>query len=211
MNARSQRRLRCPRSVTTRALRGSALVLGSVDPCSAGWQRDVSTGLTKLGDVRLPTSDRAGALLAYNESLAIRRKLASAIIRRDLLRLGFSVANPLPHRTEAPIIAVVDVDQLGKGERLVFFCIAQAPDMHLAAIAKELSKLLAGDQTFIAKVAKLRSTTTPSGLRVGMLLNHVFALRLAERVVRSGKGELVSELGEVKTGQAKNLPRNFPI
>jgi hypothetical protein len=31
----------------------AAVAVGSVDPGSAGWQRDVRTGLTKLGDVRL--------------------------------------------------------------------------------------------------------------------------------------------------------------
>jgi hypothetical protein len=53
------------------------LLLGSADP--GGWQRDVSASITKLGDVRLAAHDRAGALLAYEGSLAIRRKLAAAL------------------------------------------------------------------------------------------------------------------------------------
>ena len=42
------------------------------------WQRDVSVSLNKVGDVRLAAGDRAGALAAYEESLAIMRKLAAS-------------------------------------------------------------------------------------------------------------------------------------
>ena len=52
--------------------------LAAADPGNAGWQRDVSVSLDKVGDVRLAAGDRAGALAAYEESLAIRRKLAAA-------------------------------------------------------------------------------------------------------------------------------------
>ena len=52
--------------------------LAAADPGNAGWQRDVSVSLNKVGDVRLAAGDRAGALAAYEESLAIRRKLAAA-------------------------------------------------------------------------------------------------------------------------------------
>ncbi len=38
----------------------------------------MSVSLDKVGDVRLAAGDRAGALAAYEESLAIRRKLAAA-------------------------------------------------------------------------------------------------------------------------------------
>ena len=52
--------------------------LAAADPGNAGWQRDVSASLVKVGDVRLAAGDRAGALAAYEESLAIRRKLAAS-------------------------------------------------------------------------------------------------------------------------------------
>ena len=52
--------------------------LAASDPGNAGWQRDLSVSLNKVGDVRLAAGDRAGALSAYEESLAIRRKLAAS-------------------------------------------------------------------------------------------------------------------------------------
>src|SRR5208337_1361662 len=146
VNARSQRQLGCSRSAPTRALREPAL---------------------------LPGGDRAGALLAYEESLAI-----ASVVRRDLLRVGLSVANPLPHRTQAPIVSVVDLDRLGEGERLILFVVKQAPDVHLAAITDKLAQLLAGDEAF---VAQRQSSALPRGLDVRMLLKHMVALRLAER------------------------------
>ena len=39
----------------------------------------MSVSLNKVGDVRLAAGDRAGALAAYEESLAIMRKLAPPI------------------------------------------------------------------------------------------------------------------------------------
>jgi tetratricopeptide (TPR) repeat protein len=52
--------------------------LAAADPGNAGWQRDLSVSLEKVGDVRFDAGDRAGALAAYEECLAIRRKLAAA-------------------------------------------------------------------------------------------------------------------------------------
>jgi tetratricopeptide (TPR) repeat protein len=52
--------------------------LAAADPGNAGWQRDLSVSLEKVGDVRFAAGDRAGALAVYEESLAIRRKLAVA-------------------------------------------------------------------------------------------------------------------------------------
>ena len=47
------------------------------DPGNAGWARDVSVSLNKVGDVRVAQGDLAGALAAYEESLGIRRDLAA--------------------------------------------------------------------------------------------------------------------------------------
>jgi hypothetical protein len=162
----------------------------------------VSARGTERGDVRLAAGDRAGALLAYEERLAIRRKLAAAVIPRDLLRLGLSVANPLPHRTEPPIISVVDLDWLGKGERLVLFLVQQAPNVHIGAVAEQVPELIALDQTFTAKLAEVRSSATPRGLGVGVLLKHVVALRLAEGMVRSGEGELMPRPKRSRMGKS---------
>ena len=52
--------------------------LAAADPGNAGWARDVSVSLERIGDVRVAEGDRAGALKAYEESLAIRRRLAAA-------------------------------------------------------------------------------------------------------------------------------------
>ncbi len=47
--------------------------LAAADPGNAGWARDVSVSLSKVGDVRVAEGDRAGALKAYEESLEIRQ------------------------------------------------------------------------------------------------------------------------------------------
>jgi hypothetical protein len=178
----------CPRSAATRALRGQALLPGGADLGYAGWQRDVSGSLTKLGEVRLAAGDRAGALLAYEGSLAIRRELAAPLIRRELLRLGLLVVNPAPYGTHSPIVSVVDFDRLGDGERLVLFLVQHAPDVHLRAVAEHLPQLPTCDQAFIAQ---RQSSALPRGLGVRLSPRHVVALRLAEAMVRSGEGELV--------------------
>jgi hypothetical protein len=128
------------------------LLSGRADPGSAGWQRDVSTSLTGVGDVRLAAGDWAGALLAYEGSLAIRRELAAPLIRRGFLRLGLLVAYPLPYRTKSPVVSVIDFERLRESERLVLLFIQQAPNVHLAAAAEKLAQLLAGDEVFVAKL-----------------------------------------------------------
>ncbi|MCP4308093.1 MAG: tetratricopeptide repeat protein, partial [bacterium] len=40
------------------------------------WQRDVSVSLNRIGDVRLRAGDAAGAVAAYEQGLAIARRLA---------------------------------------------------------------------------------------------------------------------------------------
>ena len=50
----------------------------AADPGNAQWRRDVSVSLDRVGDVRLAEGNRAGALAAYEESLAISRKFAAA-------------------------------------------------------------------------------------------------------------------------------------
>ena len=42
------------------------------------WQRDLSSSLNNVGDVRRAAGDRAGALKAYEESLAVTRRLVAA-------------------------------------------------------------------------------------------------------------------------------------
>ena len=51
--------------------------LAARDPGNAGWARDVSVSLNKVGDVRRDQGDLTGALAAYDESLKIRRDLAA--------------------------------------------------------------------------------------------------------------------------------------
>ena len=45
--------------------------LAARDPGNAGWARDVSVSLNKVGDVRVAQGDLAGALAAFEESLTI--------------------------------------------------------------------------------------------------------------------------------------------
>jgi type I restriction enzyme R subunit len=49
--------------------------LAAADPGHTNWQRDLSASLDRFGDVRPAAGDRAGALAAYEESLATMRKL----------------------------------------------------------------------------------------------------------------------------------------
>ena len=51
--------------------------LAARDPGNAGWARDVSVSLNKVGDVRVAQGDLPGALAAFDESLTIRRDLAA--------------------------------------------------------------------------------------------------------------------------------------
>ena len=51
--------------------------LAARDKGNAGWARDVSVSLDRVGDVRVAQGDLPGALEAYEESLAIRRDLAA--------------------------------------------------------------------------------------------------------------------------------------
>jgi hypothetical protein len=104
----------------------------------------------------------------------------------------------LSHCAKSPIVSVVDLDRLGKGERLILLVVKQPPDVHLAAIAENLSDRLAGDQTFIAELAELRSSATRRGLGAGVLVKHVAAFRLAEAMVRSGEGKLDDPLTFIK-------------
>jgi tetratricopeptide (TPR) repeat protein len=52
--------------------------LVAADSTNSSWQRDLSVGLEKIGNVRLAAGDRARALAAYEASLDVRRKLAEA-------------------------------------------------------------------------------------------------------------------------------------
>ena len=52
--------------------------LADSDPSNADWQRNLSVGLEKVGDVRAGQGDSAGALTAYQESLTIRETLAAS-------------------------------------------------------------------------------------------------------------------------------------
>ena len=45
------------------------------DPDNAGWARDVSVSLSRIGDARMAQGQLAAALAAYEESLDIRRRL----------------------------------------------------------------------------------------------------------------------------------------
>jgi hypothetical protein len=63
----------------------------------AGWQRDVSVSLERLGDAKLALEQRAAALAAYNEGLWVARRLAGADSdnvgwQRDLIVSLYKVA-----------------------------------------------------------------------------------------------------------------------
>ena len=52
--------------------------LAKSDPGNAGWQRDLSVSLNKIGDVQAAQGDLAGALASYRDSLAIIERLAKS-------------------------------------------------------------------------------------------------------------------------------------
>ncbi len=80
---RPRRRARRPRrpAAGARGLRGEPADRAAPSPPAttgnAGWARDVSVSLDKVGDVRVAQGDLPGALEAYEESLRIRRALAA--------------------------------------------------------------------------------------------------------------------------------------
>ena len=69
-----------------------ARTLGTADPGVAVWQRDLSVVLLTVGDARLATGDRTGALGAYEESLKIARTLAAADPGRAVCQRDVSVS-----------------------------------------------------------------------------------------------------------------------
>ena len=52
--------------------------LAASDPGNAGWQRDLSVSLNKVGDVLVAQGDLAGALKSYRDGLAIADRLAKS-------------------------------------------------------------------------------------------------------------------------------------
>ena len=52
--------------------------LAASDPANAGWQRDLSVSLNKLGELAVAQGDLAGALRSFAESKAIRERLAAS-------------------------------------------------------------------------------------------------------------------------------------
>jgi hypothetical protein len=83
----------------------------------AGWQRDVSVSLERLGDAKLALEQRAAALAAYNESLWVARRLAatnsdSVGWQRDLIVSLYKVATaadvPLARITLREAVAMLD-------------------------------------------------------------------------------------------------------
>ena len=52
--------------------------LAAADPSNAGWQRDLSVSLNRIGDLKSAQGDLAGALAAYQQSQGIRERLAAA-------------------------------------------------------------------------------------------------------------------------------------
>jgi hypothetical protein len=52
--------------------------LAAADPANTGWQRDLSVGHDRLGDVAVAAGDLAEARVAYQASLDIRVRLAAA-------------------------------------------------------------------------------------------------------------------------------------
>ena len=61
----------------TRALELAERRLLGADTANTEWQRDLSVSHDKIGDVLVAQGDRAGALAAYRQSLAIAEALAA--------------------------------------------------------------------------------------------------------------------------------------
>ena len=52
--------------------------LAASDPANAGWQRDLSVSLNKLGDLAVAQGDLAGALRYFTQDMAIAERLAAS-------------------------------------------------------------------------------------------------------------------------------------
>ncbi len=88
------------------------------DPGSGLVQRDLSVSLEKLGDVKSRSGDRGGALAAFEESLAIFRKLMKADPGNSQAQYDLTVSltkvanianNPAPLYTEA--LAILEAQE----------------------------------------------------------------------------------------------------
>ena len=80
--------------------------LAAQDPVNAGWQRDLSVGFNKIGDVQSAQGDLGGALKAYQDGLAIHQKLAAqdpgnAEWQRDLIVSHWKLADLAEKGNEA--------------------------------------------------------------------------------------------------------------
>jgi hypothetical protein len=64
------------RAIVLRSAREILQHLARQDPRNADWQRGLSVGHNKLGDVRTAQGDLIGALLSYRAALAIAERLA---------------------------------------------------------------------------------------------------------------------------------------
>jgi len=70
------------------------------DPTNAGWQRELATSHSNLGDVQVAHGDGAATVKAYRDSLAIMQRLAAsdptnAQWQRDLCASCVKIANVL--------------------------------------------------------------------------------------------------------------------
>ena len=107
------------------------------------------------------------------------------------------LADPLPYRTEPPIVSAVNPYWLGEGERLISLVVQQAPDVHFAATTEELAQSPARDEAFVAERGS-SGLTRKVGFRIRF--EHVVALRITEGIVRSGDEELARHDSERQNG-----------
>ena len=100
----------------------------TLSPNNALWQRDLSVSYSKIGDIVGAQGDLAGALKAYEESLAIRERLAklqpaNADWQRDLAITYARIAWVLTQRGEK----AAALKQFRQGRAILVALIEKAP------------------------------------------------------------------------------------
>jgi tetratricopeptide (TPR) repeat protein len=139
--------------------------LVKADPEDAGWQRNLSISHIKIGDVLTTQGDLIEALKTYQESLAIRDRLAKADFnnpnrQRDLAISQGRIAVVLAKQGDAPRA----LDELRQGRAIIAQLVKQSPDNG------QLSNDLAAFDQSIATLeqASVPETGSPKSVQVAL-------------------------------------------
>ena len=116
--------------------------LVQADPSNAGWQRDLSFSLNKIGDVRVKQGQLAAALASFQAALAISEKLVqtdpdNVAWQRDVLVSWVKIADTDPTRARSALRRAYDVAMRLREEGRL----AQRDAWMIDMLARRLAKL----------------------------------------------------------------------